>query len=159
MKSDRHDRAQSPSPGAHAHVVESDGGERLQWAGMEFVIRASAESTGGAFSIIEEIDAVDAPPHIHTDAAELFYVLEGRHIFTVGETEYEAGPGDMVFVPKGIRHAQRRVTPNTGRTLTMFSPPGMEGFFRELAAAEASGEVDDETVDRITTKYGAVWVD
>lgn len=55
------------------HMVEPDGGERLAWAGMEFVIRASAESTGGAFSIVEEIDAVDAPPHIHTNEDELFF--------------------------------------------------------------------------------------
>lgn len=155
MESDTRDHAHAHG----AHLVESDGGERLRWAGMEFVIRASAESTGGAFSIIEEIDAVDAPPHIHTAEAELFYVLEGQHIFTVGDREHEAGPGDLVYVPKGVRHAQRRVIPRTGRTLTMFSPPGMEGFFRDLAAAEASGEVDDELVDRITTRYGAVWVD
>lgn len=141
------------------HRVADGDGERLQWAGMEFVIRASAESTGGAFSIIEEINAVDAPPHIHTAEDELFYVLEGEHVFTVGDTEHHAGPGDLVFVPRGVRHAQRRVIPMTGRTLTMFSPPGMEGFFRELAAAEASGNVDGETIERITTKYGAVWVD
>lgn len=76
-----------------------------------------------------------------------------------GHTEYQAGPGDLVFVPKGTRHAQRRVVPMTGRTLTMFSPPGMEGFFRDLAAAEASGQVDGETIDLITEKYGAAWVD
>lgn len=142
-----------------AHMVGAREGERLEWAGMEFVIRASAESTGGSFSIIEEIDAVDAPPHIHTAEDELFFVLEGRHVFTVGDTEYETGPGDVVFVPRGVRHAQRRVVPRSGRTLTMFSPPGMEGFFRDLAAAEAAGEVDGETIERITEQYGAVWVD
>lgn len=157
MKERTHGHARTHQHGPHA--VPADGGERLQWAGMEFVIRASAESTAGSFSIIEEIDAVDAPPHVHTNADELFYVLEGRHIFTVGETDYETGPGDTVYVPKGVRHAQRRVVPRTGRTLTMFSPPGMEGFFRDLAAAEASGEVDDEIIDRITARYGAVWVD
>ncbi|MGH3469399.1 MAG: hypothetical protein ACRDQF_16905, partial [Thermocrispum sp.] len=61
-----------------AHKVDSQGGERLAYSGMEFVILASAESTGGAFSVIEEIDAVDAPLHVHEDHDELFYVLEGR---------------------------------------------------------------------------------
>ena len=157
MKDHPHDHA--PAHGDGAHAVPAEGGERLRWAGMEFVIRASAETTGGAFSIVEEIDAIDAPPHVHTNEDELFYVLEGQHIFTVGVTEYEAGPGDTVYVPKGVRHAQRRVIPRTGRTLTMFSPPGMEGFFRDLATAEASGEVDGEIVERITEKYGAIWVD
>lgn len=36
-----------------AHVLPASGGERLPFAGMEFVIRASAQSTGNAFSIIE----------------------------------------------------------------------------------------------------------
>lgn len=154
-----HPSGSGPDNSHLPHRVAARDGERLKWAGMEFVIRASAESTGGAFSIIEEINAVDAPPHIHTAEDELFYVLEGEHVFTVGDTEYDAGPGDLIFVPRGVRHAQRRVIPMTGRTLTMFSPPGMEGFFRELATAEASGDVDGETIERITTKYGAVWVD
>jgi hypothetical protein len=44
---------------ASGHKVEAGGGERLHYAGMEFAIRASAESTGGAFSIVEEIHPVD----------------------------------------------------------------------------------------------------
>lgn len=31
------------------------------------------------------------------------------------------------------------------------------GFFRDLAGAEASGQVDGETIERITAKYGAAW--
>ena len=152
----RRDMSDSPPL---AHKVENAGGERLQFAGMELVIRASAESTGGSFSIVEEIDAVDAPPHVHLNEDELFYVLEGDHIFTAGDRDIEAGPGDVVFVPRGTRHAQRRVIPRTGRTLSMFSPAEMEGFFREIAAADGAGELDGDAMERITEKYGAAWVD
>ncbi len=141
-----------------AHRVEAGTGERLHYSGMEFLIRASAESTGGAFSIIEEIDPVDAPLHVHEFNDELFYVLEGQHVFTVGGTEFEAGPGDVVFGPRGIPHAQRRVVPLSGRILTMFSPAGFEGFFRDLAGADARGEVGPELMDQLVAKYGARWV-
>lgn len=139
------------------HMVEAGGGERLPYAGMELVIRASAESTNGAFGIVEEIDAVDAPPHIHDREDELFFVLEGRHVFTVGETEYEARPGDLVFGPRGIPHSQRHLE-GAGRTLTIFSPGGFEGFFRDLSAADSSGSIDLDDVGRMAVRYGVRWV-
>jgi quercetin dioxygenase-like cupin family protein len=38
----------------------------------------------------------------------LFYVLEGQHVFTVGGMEFEAGPGDLVFGPRGVPHAHSK---------------------------------------------------
>ena len=143
---------------SRGHKVEVEGGERLAFSGMELVIRASAESTGGAFSIVEEIDAVDAPPHVHEREDELFYVLEGRHVFTVDGVEYEAGPGDAVFGPRGVPHAQRRVVPRIGRTLSMYSPAGFEGFFRDLAEADSAGQIGPGALDRIAGRYGATWI-
>ena len=148
-----------PISPAHGYKVPSNGGERLPFQGMEFVIRASAESTGGAFSIIEEVAPVDAPMHIHHNADEWFYVLEGNHIFTVGGTEIPAGPGDLIFGPKGVPHAQRRVVPRTGRILTMFSPAGMEQFFRDVSEADRAGSLGPEDMVRIAGEHGAVWVD
>lgn len=142
-----------PLPGPVGHLVDAGGGERLSYAGMELVIRASAASTGGALGIVEEIDAVDTPPHVHEREDELFYVLDGRHVFTVGDTEYEAGPGDLVFGPRGIPHAQRHLD-DSGRTLTIFTPGGLEGFFRDLSEAEASGSMAFEDLGRIAATYG-----
>lgn len=152
------DRRGTANPRASAHMVEAHGGERLQYGGMEFAIRASAESTAGAFSIIEEINPVDTPMHIHERHDELFFVLEGEHVFTVGGTEYEAGPGDTIFGPRGVPHAQRRAIPRTGRILTMFSPAGFEGFFRDLAEAGRTGQDGPQALTDIAAKYGATWV-
>ncbi|MDN5765392.1 MAG: cupin domain-containing protein [Humibacillus sp.] len=124
---------------------------------MEFVIRASAESTAGAFSLVEEINAVDAPPHIHHGHDELWYVLEGEHIFTVGGTEYQAGPGDLLFGPRGVPHAQRRVVPRVGRVLELFSPAGFEGFFRDLTEAGRLGNDGPEGLNRIAATYDVTW--
>ena len=157
MNQERTPLATTQQP-ARPHVVPFGGGERLAWADMEFAVRASAESTGGAFSIIEEINPVDAPMHIHHHHDELFYVLEGDHVFTVDGVEYEAGPGDVVFGPRGLPHAQRRVIPRTGRILEMFSPAGFEGFFRDLAAAGQRGQAGPEALIEIAGRYGATWV-
>lgn len=141
-----------------AGKVPATGGERLSYAGMEFVIRASAESTGGAFSIVEEIAPFDAPLHVHERHDEAFYVLEGEHVFTIGDAEFEAGPGDLVFGPRSVPHAQRRVVPRSGRVLTMFSPAGFEGFFRDLSRADRHGQVQPEDLVRIAAAYGARWI-
>jgi mannose-6-phosphate isomerase-like protein (cupin superfamily) len=138
--------------------VDAGGGERIRFSDAEFVIRASAESTGGSFSIIEEIDPLDTPLHVHRDEDELFYVLEGEHVFTVGEREFEAGPGGLVFAPRGVPHAQRRVLPRTGRTLTMVSPAGFEGFFRDLAAAEREGTIGPEAYAEVSERYRITWL-
>ncbi|MGH2955363.1 MAG: cupin domain-containing protein [Solirubrobacterales bacterium] len=107
--------------------LDADGGERLHFSGADFLIKASGESTGGAFAIIEEIDPLDTPLHVHEREDELFFVIEGEHVFQVGEEEFRVEPGGLVFAPRGVPHAQRRVVPRAGRTLSQISPPGLEG--------------------------------
>ncbi len=138
--------------------VEAGAGERVRFSDAEFLIKASAATTGGAFSMVEEIDPLDTPLHVHEREDELFHVLEGEHVFTVGETDHKAGPGDTVFAPRGIPHAQRRVVPRTGRIFTMASPAGFEGFFRELGEAEADGSIGPDVYARVSEKYGITWL-
>ena len=135
-----------------------EGGERLRFSDAEFVIRASAETTGGTLGIVEEIDPLDTPPHVHRNEDEIFYVLEGEHVFRVGDHDHRVGPGGVVFAPRGIPHSQRRVVPRTGRTLSMVTPAGFEGFFRELAAAEEAGTIGPEAYAQASERYGITWL-
>ena len=139
--------------------VDAEGGERLRFSGAEVVVRASADTTGGAFCIIEELDPLDTPLHVHEREDELFYILEGEHVITVGDQELEVGPGGLVFGPRGVPHAQRRATPRAGRLLAMCSPAGLEGFFRELAEAESAGTIGPEAYATVSAKYGITWLD
>ena len=143
---------------AGAFRVAADGGERLQFGGIEIIIRASKTSTGGAFSIIEEIDPVDTPLHIHQNEDELWYILEGQHVIQVGEEEFSVEPGDIVFAPRGVPHAQRRVVARTGRYLCLFSPAGFEGFFRDLAEAEGNRADMPDAYAAASKKYGITWL-
>lgn len=141
------------------HRVEADGGERLRFSDAEFVVRASADTTGGAFTIIEEDAPLDTPLHVHKNEDELWYVLEGEHIIQVGDDEFHVGPGEIVFGPRRVPHAQRRVVPRTGRFLALFSPAGFEGFFRELAEAERTGSLMPKAYARVSENYGITWLD
>ena len=130
----------------------------MSFAGAVFLIKATSETTAGGFAIIEEVDPLDTPLHVHSKEDELFYVIEGEHVFQVGEQEFSAAPGAVVFAPRHVPHGHRRVVPRTGRFLTMVSPPGFEAFFRELSEAESAGGAGPEAYERASKKYGITWL-
>ncbi|AZO31078.1 MULTISPECIES: cupin domain-containing protein [unclassified Mesorhizobium] len=140
------------------YKLEAGEGERLHFSGADFLVKASADTTGGAFSIVEEIDPLDTPLHSHANEDELFYVIEGEHVFRCGDQEFHVGPGGTVFAPRGVPHAHRRIVSRTGRFLTMTSPAGFEGFFRDLSQAEASGSSMPEAYAAAARKYGIKWL-
>ena len=74
--------------------------------------RADAAASEAFFVILEP---GEAPPfHVHPDAEQVFYVLEGQAELTVREPQGPANvalaPGDFVRTPPGLYHAVR----NTG---------------------------------------------
>ena len=145
---------------ASAYALESGGGERLVFGDVTILVRAPGESTGGAFTLFEEVPPmVDTPLHVHEVEDEVFYVLEGDHVFQVGEEEFRAGPGGLVFAPRLVTHAHRRVIPGMGRLLVLTSPGGFEGFFRELAAAHDAGALGPDAYTSASRRYRITWLD
>jgi mannose-6-phosphate isomerase-like protein (cupin superfamily) len=141
-------------------ALHADGGERLMFGDVTVLIRASAETTRGAFTVFEEVPPmVDTPLHVHANEDEMFYVLEGEHIVRCGDDEFRLGPGGVVFLPRGIPHSQRRVVPGQGRLLVLTSPAGFEGFFRELAEAERAGTLGPDAYAGASDRYGVTWLD
>jgi quercetin dioxygenase-like cupin family protein len=108
--------------------------EKLVFGEVTIVIRVTAEDSGGAMTVLEEVPPmVDTPLHVHSHEDELSYVVEGEHIVQRGAEEFRLGPGDAIFCPRGVPHAQRRVEPGVGRELIVLTPGGFEQFFRDLA--------------------------
>ena len=144
---------------ARGFKLDVDGGERLRFSDAEFIVKASADTTAGAFSIIEELDPLETSLHVHEHEDEVFYIVEGEHVIQVGEDAFEVGPGDLVFGPRGVPHSQRRAVPRTGRLLIMFYPAGFEGFFRELADAQRTGTIGPAAYARASKNYGLTWLE
>ena len=132
--------------------------EALRFGDVEVVLRATAETTNGTIAAFEENDPVDTPLHVHEHEDELFFVLEGEHVIQVGETEHHVGPGGLVFAPRGVPHAQRRVVPRTGRMFVVTAPAGLEGFFRTLAKADDAGDLGPEAYASASERYGIRWL-
>ena len=133
--------------------------ERLVFGEVNVVIRVSAEDSGGAMTVVEEVPPmVDTPLHVHSREDELFYIVEGEHIITLGDEEHRLGPGDALFAPRGIPHAQRRVEPGVGRELVVLTPGGFEEFFRDLAQAERNGTLGPEAYAAASEQAGITWL-
>jgi mannose-6-phosphate isomerase-like protein (cupin superfamily) len=145
-----------PIPG---FALDADGGERLAFGDGTVLIRASAETTGGAFTVFEEVPPLlDTPLHVHANEDELFYIVEGEHVVRCGDEELHLGPGGVAFLPRGVPHSQRRVVPGTGRLIVLTSPAGFEGFFRELAEADRAGTLGPEAYAAASERYGITWL-
>jgi len=145
--------------GLAAYALDAEGGERLRFSDAEFLVKADASTTNGAFAILEEVDPLDTPRHVHEHEDEYFFVLEGEHVFEVGDESFVAGPGAFVSAPRHVPHAHRRLVPRTGRFLTMVSPAGFEGFFRELSQAESDGTIGPEAYAGASERYGITWLE
>jgi quercetin dioxygenase-like cupin family protein len=133
--------------------------ERLTFGGITIVVRVSAEDSGGAMSVMEEVEPMaDTPLHVHSREDELFYIVEGEHIITLGEREHRLGPGDAILCPRGVPHAQRRVEPGVGKEMIVVTPGGLEQFFRDLAAAERDGTLGPDAYAAASERAGLTWL-
>jgi quercetin dioxygenase-like cupin family protein len=121
------------------HVPAGEG-ETVWFSQNRTEIKATAESTGGAYGLVESLIPPGASPplHIHRGEDEAFYVLEGELTMRFGEDTFRAGPGSYVFLPRDIPHTFVVEGDTPARMLTIISPGGGEGFFR-AAGREPEG--------------------
>lgn len=116
----------------------------IQWLeplpGERVGVRIRSRQTMGAYGFFEvEVAPMAGPPlHVHRDADEVLYVLDGELQFACGDRELQAVRGDMVVVPRGVRHAFRNFSDVPARLLAMFSPGGFEEFMVNMASRPLS---------------------
>jgi quercetin dioxygenase-like cupin family protein len=143
--------------------LEPESGEKIWITGDTVIIRATAAETGGAYTMIEAIASSGngPPPHIHKNEDETLYVIEGDFEILNGEHIMRAKPCALAFVPRGTVHRFRCVGDRTGRLLLVYTPGGIEGFFREAgvqAAGDSSAPPVDSTeiarTDKVGRRYG-----
>ena len=124
--------------------------------GDRFVI--SGSETGGRFAVVTHPIEPGwfAPPHTHSREDEYSYILEGTFGFEIGEHEFEAGPGSLVFKPRRLRHAFWNTGESRGFILEIVSPGGLERFFAEALDLFRGGQLPPpEATAELGRRYGA----
>ena len=119
-------------------------------------VRASAADTGGAYTLIEgqHIAGTGPPLHTHDAEDETFWIVGGSYAIQADDEEFSAAAGDVVFVPRLIRH--RFQCRSDGRMFLLYTPGGFEGFFAERASAESARgrSLQPDEIDEIGRRYG-----
>jgi mannose-6-phosphate isomerase-like protein (cupin superfamily) len=111
--------------------------------GERTVIKAAEAETRGAYAVRE--NSVQAgfnavPFHLHREAEEAFYVLEGElTVFTRGRT-LAVPAGSFVLIPRGTVHALANRGAEPVRWLTLISPAWVSGWIQAEAADPGNRE-------------------
>ena len=142
------------------YALKSGEGVQISFRGTQMTVKASAEQSGGAYSLIEMRHPADVGPasHIHPTAPEAFYVLEGEYTIHCDRDVYIAQPGDFVLIPKGVPHSYRSGT--AGGKVLVISPAGLEKYFSEVAEVlKADSSMTWELEQAIASRHGQEFLD
>jgi quercetin dioxygenase-like cupin family protein len=114
-------------------VASGEGIADVWWKTGRLTVKASGAETGQAFAQFEvDEPRGSAPPrHVHHNADETLYVVEGEVTVLVGDERIDLGAGDYCFAPRGIPHAYV-VRSERSRFLMTLSPAGLEQLFVDL---------------------------
>jgi mannose-6-phosphate isomerase-like protein (cupin superfamily) len=65
----------------------------------------------------------NTPKHLHNNANEMQYILEGTGTLWLGDKEVRVKPGDLVIIPKGTAHGGTKPDGRTFKALAIKTPP------------------------------------
>jgi quercetin dioxygenase-like cupin family protein len=146
------------APTQSTPVLGPTEGERVDIGGLGVRFMIDGD-TGGGFSLVEHPiapRALAAPLHRHANEDEYSYVLEGRVGVQLGDETLVAGPGELVFKPRGQWHAFWNAGDEPARLLEIISPAGFERYFEEIAPLLPPGreEPDFPRLAEVRERYG-----
>jgi mannose-6-phosphate isomerase-like protein (cupin superfamily) len=115
------------------HVL-SNQGRTYRARGFLCTFKLLASDTNGAFTLSEASNAPNTgvPPHIQHLEDEAFIILEGSYTFQVDNQTLPCGPGEVVYVPRGVPHAFENTGTEPAGMLILQAPGGIhEQYFAE----------------------------
>ncbi len=62
------------------------------------------------------------PYHLHSSAENVYHVLEGRVRVRMAGADHDLGPGDTVFVPRGVPHSATNIGEQDAHLLEIYAP-------------------------------------
>jgi hypothetical protein len=94
-----------------------------------------------------------APLHRHNREDEYSSVIEGRMGALLGDEVLDAGPGDLVFKPRGQWHTSWNAGDEPCRILEIISPARFEGYFEELVDMGGAAGAAPEAMAELCVRY------
>jgi quercetin dioxygenase-like cupin family protein len=114
-------------------IVKSQDVAPLNVLGTQVRFLCEAESTGGAWSLMEVTLPIDSGPPPHTHGwDEAYFVLAGSVQFTVGGESFTARTGEFVYTPGGVAHGFRGSSAEPAKLLIFDAPAHAGAFFKRV---------------------------
>lgn len=144
-------------------VLPPGAGRTIGASGITLKVGAERSRAWSVFEA-EVGPGFDVGAHLHRQAEEFFYILEGEldllafeplvrtaddwHTWESdnGAKVLRGGPGSAMFVPAGCPHAFSNPGPEPVRMLFLVAPPGHERYLEEVAEVLARPGPPDPTV-------------
>ncbi len=141
-------------------VLQPGGGRRLAAAGMTLKVGSDHSARWSVFEAVVA-PGFDVGAHLHQEAEELFYIVEGElDLFafeprsravgdwttwesSTGATVVRGGPGSLMFVPPRCPHGFTNPGTEPVRMLFLFGPAGHEQYLEEMGELLSRGGPPD----------------
>ena len=134
--------------------------ETIRTGGLALEFLHDKDSTAGSvdlFRMTVQPNARMPVPHYHESWDEVAYGLAGIVTFRVDGQDVRVGPGDSVFIRRGVVHAFRNDTQAPATCLCILTPGALgPAYFREIAALAAGGAPDPARMKEVMRRYGLV---
>jgi quercetin dioxygenase-like cupin family protein len=110
-------------------------------------VRVSCTDGHDGVSVLENLAPFgDSPPlHRHTTEDEIFHILDGQMRFQIEQDQRVCGPGEILCVPKGVRHTYRVESPQGARWVTITAHQDFEKFVRAAGRIAERNELPPTT--------------
>lgn len=145
---------------SNGFVVPPGGGRPIGSTGMTLKVGVEQTARWSVFEV-EVQPGFDVGAHLHNEAEEFFYVLDGEldllafHPASLtgdwrtwrspaGTAVARGGPGSLMYVPAGCPHAFANPGTAPVRMMFCFAPAGHELYLQELGELLASGGPPDQ---------------
>jgi quercetin dioxygenase-like cupin family protein len=145
-------------------IVRNSGEGERRWflGGGLHTWKASSEETGGAMIVFEDDleQGKMTPMHLHAEADEAFYVIEGEIVLNVEGRERVVGAGGFTFAPRGCSHAFVVTSPRA-RLLCIQTPGSGQAFYRDASrptTEPGTGPVDFDRLQQVAVETGATTI-
>lgn len=114
------------------YALGKDEGSAIWFLGQLMFVKATIDTTRGAFGLIESVipPGFATPYHVHHAEDESYYIVEGEATFVSDGKKLKAKPGAYVFGPREIPHGFRIEGTAPARMLFLTTPGG---FFERFA--------------------------
>jgi mannose-6-phosphate isomerase-like protein (cupin superfamily) len=153
----------TPNDRARAVISKAGEGEAIWFLNSRMTVKASGESTNGAFGLTEAVvpPGFSPPLHVHRREEECFYIIEGEMTIQCGGETTSAGAGSFVRLPRDVPHTFLVEGDTPVRMLNFMTPGGGEGFFvaagrpAETDGLPPAGPVDIERLRQAGALYGS----